>query len=82
MFARWQTFLYGAVMPWPTPLSASTVEIMLPMPIWALSSSIALRLISPAPGRFSIARPGMAFSQSDLNAPPIGIQEPPVGPVK
>ena len=78
----WQMFLYGWVMPTPLPFRASTVEIMLPMPISALPSSIAFMLIRPAPGRFSIDRPGIAFSQTDFSAPLIGIQDPPVGPVK
>jgi hypothetical protein len=63
------------------PVMASTVEIELPNPMSALSSSMARTLAIPAPGKAWILVPGMAFSQRSLSWPPSGIHEPPWGPV-
>src|SRR5688572_8673237 len=59
----------------------STVVIVLPKPMCALSSSTPRTLAMPAPGCAVIWRPGIAFSHMPFSAPPSGTHTPPCGPV-
>jgi hypothetical protein len=63
------------------PAIASTVVMVLPKPMCALSSSTPRTLAMPAPGLAVICRPGIAFSHMPLSAPPRGTHTPPCGPV-